>query len=91
MDFQSFFFLLCGHYNELQQYFYDGFFQSSMKFGVFVHLRKISLIQSSLLMSLNLINLRNILEVRRILSEDAENIFSIAFACIIQNIFPVLQ
>lgn len=91
MDFQSYF--LCSvdiimSYNNITMV---CFFQSSMKFGVIVPLIKKSLIQSSLLISLNLINLRNILEVRMILSEDAQKMFSIAFTFTIQNIFSILQ
>lgn len=93
MDFQSYFFcsvyIIMSYNNSAMM----GVFFSELReiWSICASLRKKSHIRSSLLMSLNLINLRNSLEVKRILSEDIQNIFSIAFTFIIQNIFSILQ
>lgn len=64
------------------------FFQSSMKFLVFMYLSERNSLSNQAYLRLLL---EKYLEVRSILSEDAKNMFSIAFTVIIQNIFSILQ
>jgi len=92
MDFQSYFFCsvdIIISYNSITRI---GIFSELYEiWSICASLIKKSFIRSSLLMSLKLIKLRNILEVRSILSEDKQNILLIAFTFINKNNFSILE